>query len=280
LLASIKQRAEKLGIETEGKPIEELLSEIIEHDVEEHKKEMKTIPIKAFKSKPTVILFLYLLHHPDNARNIAQCIDKIKEETLQTLKIRELVHENKVSQHLNRVRQEGVITLASPEKSKEMNVKKKKGKRGGNPGKYYEANPMVLSIFPFMFLPVDAEHIVKIIQSVSPDKKRCAEMICSFKQYDYLTILLHVQQLLNDISMYVGVANLADIDLEQVRKKILEKSPLKLSRLDEQEISTEWLGFICDILNDAFRKYIHSEWRGWQLDVSNRIPLDDSMIKR
>lgn len=179
------------------------LNTLIKRAVEQKKGRIK-VYYKVFERREYVILFLYLLHHPDYPYNIAKAFDGVIKGKRQNKSFpRSLTRGSRVAALLREMEKARVV-----ESHKEIAGKKERI--------YYNIVPAVLSqeakinltekdeeeiVFSTYKYSELVENYVEIIQAISPDKAKCIDKINSFKKYDYLTILAYYKNLFAEIEM-------------------------------------------------------------------------------
>jgi len=179
------------------------LNALIKRAVEQKKGRIK-VYYKVFERREYVILFLYLLHHPDYPYSIAKAFnERIKGK-----------RQNKSKSFPRSLTRGSRVAALLKEMEKAKVVESHKEKAGKKERIYYNIVPAVLSqeakinltdreeiVFSTYKYSELVENYVEIIQAISPDKARCIEKINSFRKYDYLTILAYFKNLLAEIEM-------------------------------------------------------------------------------
>jgi len=129
--------------------------------------------------KNVVIVFLYLLHYPDYAYNIAKIFDKLSEKKNVNVPLA-LARPSNVYEILSQLEKAGFINKEEIEVKEKPWLKKK----------VYHVNLRKIDTF------LDDSPLLILIKSINEEmgKEQIIKQILSFKKYDYLTVLLYFRE--------------------------------------------------------------------------------------
>lgn len=187
-----------------------------------------------FKKKRNVVLWLYLLHHPDYPYGISKSFEEAMKQDKYDGKKNDtmlLKNPNKVSDFLKEMESDGAVKAIE---KKVVN---------GRERVYYNVDPTVFPIFRKEHTD-DVKVYVKLIQDISLSKAKCVEKIGSFKRYDVFTIITYLRNLIclmarfnaNEImvSQNQKSGNEEGLEIElQNNKRLIEKGSSNCLKLEK-----------------------------------------------
>jgi len=188
-------------------------------------KKLRNAEWSSFEKPAEVALFLYLLHHPDYPKRIADICQKVEidKEGLKSLK--SLCKQSHVNRYLLEMKKKGLVYEAGAYKKKGRKHQEHVPKQST---RAFYINPYLLAAYKGKqnlgintpFATALADLIIKISKE---EEKTIGWIIASYQKFDFATILIHLQLMLTEIINYMDTvekySNYKSTD-EKMRAKI------------------------------------------------------------